>query len=285
MKLADIFPKHVDFKVTHWPERSLVHHGPLARLGRVATARPFSSADAFLSTAARARIPLWVERNGEPSRQQLVPPDAEDLFEKGAIYTCFGAERLVPSLGQLLRTLERELDLPNVTLTCHAYLSAKGARVRPHFDRQENLGLHLWGNKRWWIAENETIAFPHENQALGEPTNPALRRITRGKRWPTRMPSPRSIPMRPGTAIFLPRGLWHATVTRTTSLSLTVLFLVPSWADVLGERLRARLLLDASFRRPAVGPARPAEDAFVSAARAVAAAEARATRAAARRFR
>jgi 50S ribosomal protein L16 3-hydroxylase len=271
MGLRTIFPKNAGFKETHWPARPLLHHGPLSRLERLAAAPALSSPEALIDAAARAGLRLWVEREGEPSREVAVSPSDRNLYAKKAVLTCFGVERLVPAIDELLHELKRELDLPSVTPTCHAYVSATGARVRPHFDRQENLAIHLTGKKRWQIAENETISFPPENHALGEPPAPALARLAVD--WPTSMPAAaRTIMMRPGTALFLPRGMWHATVTLATSLSLTLIFPVDSWAQTLTRRLLERLSMDARFREP-VSTSRDALEArtldFVAAAQAV----------------
>jgi 50S ribosomal protein L16 3-hydroxylase len=268
MRLREIFPKHRAFEESHWPTRSLFHHGPLERLGRLASARQLATPEAFFETAARVGIPLFVERQGERSRDALVAPTDPDRLARGTTYTLAAAERVVPAIAELVARLGEELALPAVTPTCHVYLSTKGARVRPHFDRQENLAIHIWGKKRWQIAENETIAFPFEDHALGTPPPRALQALAR--EWPTAMPaSARSIPMRPGTALFLPRGMWHTTETLTTSLSITIIFPLANWAEALTGKLLQRLLLDPKFREPAWCSPDALADAFAAAARAV----------------
>lgn len=274
MRLRAIFPKHPHFEASHWPGRALVHHGSLERLGRLAKAPELASPEAFFGTASRAGIPLFVERRGERPEEAFVSKDDPDLLGNGATFSLFATERVVPAVAELLTALGEELALPGVKATCHAYLSAKGARVRPHFDRQENLAIHLWGRKRWRIAPNETIAFPFEDHALGTPPPRALQALVRD--WPTDLPaSTRTIPVRPGTAIFLPRGYWHATETQTLSLSLTIIFPLSSWAHALTGRLLQRLLHDPRFRAPAfTTPEALAED-FAAAARAVCAGDER----------
>jgi hypothetical protein len=75
--------------------------------------------------------------------------------------------------------------------------------------------------------------------------------------------------MRPGTAVFLPRGVWHTTATLTTSLSITVIFPLANWAQALTGKLLQRLLLDPKFREPAWCSPHALADAFAAAARAV----------------
>ena len=271
MSLRTVFPKNAGFAQTHWPRRWLVHHAPLARFERLAEAPDLSSPKALLDRMTREGLPLFVERHGEPFHEVEVSSRDPDLFANGATYTCFGVERFVPAVAELLHEIRSELDLPSLAPTCHGYISGAGARIRAHFDRQENLAIQLSGKKRWQLADNRTVAFPHENHALGTPPTRALRRLARA--WPTEMPKPaRTVRMRPGSALFLPRGMWHTTETLSTSLSLTLIFPVPNWAQTLTSRLLERLLLEESFREPAArspsGLAARREE-FVSAARAV----------------
>ncbi len=267
LRVREIFPRHRDFAKTHWPTRALLEHGPLERLAPLATAPQLASPEAFFETAARVGLPLFIERQGERPQQTVVSPTDPDRFGRGATYTLSAAERVVPAIAELVSSLAHELALPGVAPTCHVYLSAKRGRVRPHFDRQENLAIHLWGKKRWRIAENETISFPFEDHALGTAPPRSLQALAR--EWPTEMPAGRSISMRPGTALFLPRGMWHTTETITTSLSITVIFPLENWAEMLTGKLLHRLLLDAKFREPAWCSAEALADAFAAAARAV----------------
>ena len=250
MGLRTIFPKNAGFAKTHWPRRSLLHHGPLSRFEHLAAAPELSSPKALLDAMARRGFPLFVQREGEPFHEVDVSSSDPSLFAKGATYTCFGVERFVPAVRELLYEIKCDLELPSLAPTCHGYVSGAAARIRAHFDRQENLSIQVVGKKRWQLAENHTVAFPHENHALGTPPAKTLRRLS--SKWPTRMPEPtRTVLMRPGSALFFPRGMWHSTETVTTSLSLTLIFPVPNWAETLTARLLERLTLEERFREPA----------------------------------
>ena len=250
MGFRTIFPKNAGFAKTHWPRRSLLHHGPLSRFEHLAAASELSSPKALLDAMARRGFPLFVEREGEPFHEVDVSSNDPSLFTKGATYTCFGVERFVPAVRELLDEIKCDLELPSLTPTCHGYISGAAARIRAHFDRQENLSLQVVGKKRWQLAENRTVAFPHENHALGTRPAKTLRRLS--SQWPTRMPEPtRTVLMRPGSALFFPRGMWHSTETVTTSLSLTLIFPAPNWAQTLTTRLLERLTLEEQYREPA----------------------------------
>lgn len=249
MGFRTIFPNNAGFAKTHWPRRSLLHHGPLSRFEHLGAAPELSSPTAILDAMARRGFPLYVERDGEPFHEVDISSRDPNLFAKGATYTCFGVERFVPAVRELLSEIKSDLELPSLAPTCHGYVSGAGSRIRAHFDRQENLSIQVVGKKRWQLADNDTIAFPHENHALGTPPARTLRRVA--SRWPTRMPKPtRTVLMRPGSALFFPRGMWHSTVTMTTSLSLTLIFPVPNWAQALTARLLERLTLEEQFREP-----------------------------------
>jgi 50S ribosomal protein L16 3-hydroxylase len=248
--LATVFPKQTGFAATHWPRRALLHHGPLSRFEHLAAAPELSSPTALLDAMARRGFPLFVEREREPFHEVDVSFNDPNLFAKGATYTCFGVERFVPAVRDLLDAIKCDLGLRSVVPTCHGYISGRAARIRAHFDRQENLSIQVIGRKRWQLAENRTVAFPHENHALGTRPAKTLRRLART--WPTTMPeAARTVVMRPGSALFFPRGMWHATETLTTSLSLTLIFPVPNWAQTLSAKLLERLTLDERFREPA----------------------------------
>jgi 50S ribosomal protein L16 3-hydroxylase len=271
MGLRAVFPTHANFATTHWPRRSLLHHGPLSRLEHLATAPELSSPTALLEAMVRRRLPLFVERDGEPFHEVDVSLDDPSLFAHRATYTCFGVDRFVPAVRELLYEIKCDLELPSLAPTCHGYVSGAAARIRAHFDKQENISIQVVGKKRWLVAENHTVAFPHENHALRTPPAPALRQLA--SKWPTTMPEPaRTILMRPGSALFFPRGMWHSTDTVTPSVSLTLIFPVPNWGQTLTARLLDRLMLEERFRQPASTSASAlAEraDAFVRAAREV----------------
>ena len=250
MGLQTIFPKNAGFARTHWPRRPLLHHGPLSRLDELAAAPELSSPTAILDAMARRRFQLYVQRQGEPFHEVEISSSGPSLFAKGATYTCFGVERFVPAVRDLLYEIKCDLELPALAPTCHGYVSGTGARIRAHFDRQENLSIQVVGRKRWQLAENHTVTFPDENHALGTRPAKTLRRLS--NKWPKRMPKPtRTVLMRPGSALFFPRGMWHATETMTPSVSLTLIFPVPNWAQTLTARLLERLTLEERFREPA----------------------------------
>jgi 50S ribosomal protein L16 3-hydroxylase len=274
MGLWTLFPKNARFKETHWPRRPLAYHGPLSRFDRLVAAPELASPRALFEASARAEsvVELWVDREGEPFRRAAVSPEAAaTLHAAGLTAACFGVERYVPAVGDLLYDIKCDLGLPSLKPTCHAYLSGAGERIRPHFDTQENLVIHLSGQKRWLLAENKTLAFPHENHVLGRPLPPALERLS--LEWPVSMPKPaRSVMLRPGSALFVPRGTWHSTVTVSTSFSLTILLQMPNWAQALTDRLLERLSLDQKFREPesnSPGDLAARSDDFVRASRAV----------------
>jgi 50S ribosomal protein L16 3-hydroxylase len=274
MGLRTVFPKNARFKETHWPRRPLAYHGRLSRLDGLVGAPELRSPKALFDASARAEsvVELWFDREGEPFRRAAVSPEAAaTLHTAGLTVACFGVERYVPAVSELLYDIKCDLGMPSLRPTCHAYLSATGARIRPHFDKQENLVIHLSGEKRWQLAENETVVFPHENHVLGRPLPPGLERLS--LEWPITMPErARSVTLRAGSALFVPRGMWHSTLSVATSLSLTILLQAPNWAQSLSERLLERLSLDARFREPvssSPGELAARSEDFVRVARAV----------------
>jgi 50S ribosomal protein L16 3-hydroxylase len=69
---------------------------------------------------------------------------------------------------------------------------------------------------------------------------------------PTELPADHTeIVLQPGSVLFVPRGMWHATHAATDALSLNFTFTPPTWIDLLTAALRGRLALSPSWRETA----------------------------------
>ena len=80
-----------------------------------------------------------------------------------------------------------------------------------HFDASEGFVIQLKGTKIWFIAENDTAVDPLEHADLRPEPHPSLRLHCHGP-WPSQPPTGATrVEARPGTVLYLPRGMWHAT--------------------------------------------------------------------------
>jgi hypothetical protein len=111
------------------------------------------------------------------------------------------------------------------------------------------LVVHLRGHKRWQIAANDAIRnpdfayFPDEPSGVGarDVVGASDRSFEASFDWPGEMPATAHVhTMHPGSALFVPRGWWHATYAHDATASL--IFKV-------GARSALSLVLDAIARR------------------------------------
>jgi 50S ribosomal protein L16 3-hydroxylase len=115
--------------------------------------------------------------------------------------------------------------------------------VSPLFDAYVNFLWQLLGKKNWALLENDSAERPLEHYALNElpfvpaelssywKNNPPLNYFERSK----------DVTVEPGDMLFVPRGVWHATKTIEESFSVHFTFSIPSWMEVVLERLRLKL--------------------------------------------
>ena len=72
--------------------------------------------------------------------------------------------------------------------------------------------------------------------------------------YPKRMPkAARTVRMREGSALYLPRGYWHDTVVQGDSLAVCFAVKPQIWAGVLLDVLRRRLIQDPGWRQGVFG--------------------------------
>lgn len=169
---------------------------------------------------------------GVPEHEYALPDGRVDLprllrrFDAGASLVVSQFHETHPPLGRFCRGLEK-LFLHAVQ--ANIYLTPPAAQgFRTHYDTHDVLVLQVEGRKRWRVWDGERVERP-----------------TRRTPWPGNMEplgEPRIVAMRPGDALYIPRGVMHDAATEggEASLHVTVGLLEASWAQGL------RLLLDAA---------------------------------------
>ena len=127
-----------------------------------------------------------------------------------------------PAIAAFCRELEQALGHP---AQANAYYTPRSAQGLPvHHDTHDVFSLQVAGEKRWLVYE-PVWPLPLKDQryssALGEPGEPVL-----------------DVTLRPGDALYLPRGWLHqATTSETDSLHITVGVNVHTWLDALRAAL------------------------------------------------
>lgn len=188
----------------------------------------------------------------EASSIAASPQDARKLFDNGMGLLFNDVESLAPQLPVWLDAIRRDLQLSALTQgRCLVYATPAGKGTAPHFDQNVNFVLQLHGTKTWSLAANDHVRGPMTRHTMGLPVDPELQSYARLP-MPTAMPvDSREIVLEPGSMLFVPRGVWHATHASTDALSLNFTYSAPTWIDVFTAALRSRLALSDEWRETA----------------------------------
>ena len=191
--------------------------------------------DAFLRTDA-ARTPRVSMADSSRKGSAGVPlhefidtmSDRVDLpkllqrFDAGGTLVLSQFHDLHAPLARFCRGLEKAF-LHGVQ--SNIYLTPPGAQgFRPHFDTHDVIVLQVSGAKDWRVWDGTPFPVPtrrtpwnNQHEGLGEPN---------------------AVPMRPGDALYIPRGVIHDAAAQATgepSLHLTIGFLEPAYAEMLRD--------------------------------------------------
>lgn len=243
-----------------WPWQPHVRHGSLRRLGALADLEEFSDFRRWpktreLSITATMTAGAAGAAGADYCSLAVDPAQAAELYLAGATLAFNGVEEWHAVLGRWLRDLARDFGLPAGMCHCNVYVSPAGAGVPKHFDSHHVIIVQLIGAKLWSFAPNRVLDHPIENHVASFPLPASVARYSRGT--PSRF-MPRGstrVTMRPGSALFLPAGFWHATRATEPSLSVTFGLRSPRWFEILRDALAARLERLVDWREPAWGAA------------------------------
>jgi hypothetical protein len=217
-------------------EATLWRHFPAAGPGRFAGLLSVAALDALLTTDAARAPRITMADAGQPGSASV--PEAEYClpdgrvdplrllarFDAGATLVASQLQDLHPPLSGFCRGLEK-LFLHGVQ--ANAYLTPPGAQgFRVHYDTHDVLVLQVEGEKSWRLWPGQPLLYPTRRTPWQRETVPEG--------------EPVALTLRPGEALYLPRGTLHEArgQTAAASLHLTIGLLEPSWAEAM------RLLLD-----------------------------------------
>jgi len=182
------------------------------------------------------------------------PENGFDLFKKEKRGLFFDdPNRFIPELNIYLDQLRNELGLASFTYSRSLiYLIPQGTGTDPHFDQNINFIFQLKGTKKWWLAPNQTVINPLERFTIGHEASSELSSYS-SQPFPTEFPDEHSIEveLKPGSLLFLPRGVWHKTFAEEDALSLNFTFTAPTWLDIMMGALRSRLAQSPYWRETA----------------------------------
>ena len=153
------------------------------------------------------------------------------------------------------------LGAPRQKVIASLFLTPATGGASPHFDKNENFTVQLTGAKRWIVGEAPTIAAPPDGTMLGQTVPPSLKGLVAGaKEQPNR-----TIEMRPGTLLYVPRGAVHRTEAGDVSWSLNLSYSPSMWLDLVRIGLQRRLGASARWRGTVTGVGKTCDPAARSA--------------------
>ena len=207
----------------------------MAREGTVLSAECFTASGGFGAQVADQVDPAMVLRE----------------FTGGATIVLQGLHRTWPALQGFIRRLVAELGHP---AQVNAYITPESSRgFDPHYDVHDVFVLQVSGEKHWRVHA-PVRTHPRADEPWSQYRTAVAARAREEPVLDT--------VMRPGDALYLPRGWLHSAVARAgTSIHLTVGVAAFTGADVVRE-LMAAVAGSAALRAPLpiMGPAVPGDE-------------------------
>ncbi|MDP1825179.1 MAG: cupin domain-containing protein [Archangium sp.] len=241
------------FFTKSWPDEPFLVHAPPSRLEGLADARELASIDALAKIPCHAVLAQGQHLDTNRFGNIAVAPElASSLLRAGV--TMYFNEPKFPSrsVWRWVHAVERDLGLGPGSIRPSVFFSTPGPGARMHFDCTESFVVQLAGRKEWRIAANEHIPFPPVNYLEGAPLPDELALLTKR---PMKAPKKvRTVVLKPGSVLYLPRGWWHATRTLEASTHLDLLTAVPTWADTFRPVLEALFAQGTHWLTPATAP-------------------------------
>jgi hypothetical protein len=236
----------------YWPDRSFAAHGPLSRLPAAFRAPALSDAQT-LTRQHQGRFTFGNAHAGSRTvNMDNTRPDL--LLRMGLSLYLTEVLRVVPALGNVMKQLEAELGAPPGSARVGGFVAAAGNGVTCHFDSEEVFSVQLSGEKRWSIAKAE-VDYPWTAQFNpgDAPQDDELYTFAAAGFPRPEAADWRTVDVKPGSVLFLPRGTWHRTEAGGESLSLSIMVRTPPAAETVLEALRLRMMQDAAWRKPLFG--------------------------------
>ena len=180
-----------------------------------------------------------------PALDPAADPDAflrqiQDFQDRGYTLRIPDVVSLSSGLQQFARALESILHKP---VDSSLFWSKAGGGAMVHYDKRDNIIVHLEGRKRWFISV-QPPGLQNDWKQVGEPV-PQLGQHT-------------VIDVEPGDLIYIPRGTPHNVESTSESLHLSILFLPVTLRDTIVAALdylsdHDRIFRETAVRIPAAG--------------------------------
>lgn len=235
-----------------WPDEHFVVHRRLSDLPQPLREAPLRSF-AELAEVYAGRVQV-AGGHGDDHLQFSVSSAPTEYLRRIGLTVFFGDDvsGLAPGGAAFLRNLEGELGAPAGIGAIRMFCSPKGGGLGAHYDQGETFIVQLAGTKRIWLKRN--TLYPALQFAPGKPPSDGHYPEFADRGFPARAPRGGvRVTLKPGTVLFVPRGMWHRTEAGSASFSASICVDIPNAIDVLVPQLQAALKQHALFRRPLFG--------------------------------
>ncbi len=290
---ATLFPRNSSLLLDRWRSGAwLVEHGDVGRLRSIAgipqlqdVAQALALEPAKISAYGLSATAPPLRRGKEDVRtlqsiDHLTPAQAMCAYDVGLSILCGDLKPLVPELEEQIDGLLSEFGLPASGSGANRLLDLTGveaieavmsfspagadAALGLHYDAFDVISIQLQGTKVWMLGANEDIAFPLASFETATPRAFGIATTDgdRAREQPPAAPALERIEMRPGSVLFVPRGVWHCTQEvgkHEPSVTLLLKLSPPSFVEVLITALFGQLGERPEWRAPCVGLFRPGE--------------------------
>ncbi|WP_224364961.1 cupin domain-containing protein [Hyalangium versicolor] len=254
------------FLSEHWPLEPCWYLGPASRLADVIGLPCLQSPAALLElpvsrVTVQANTKVLKSLYGKEGLSGAERAELRALYEAGFQLYFHELEALPEPLEHLLEQVAQALGISRGMLSVNAFACIAGSKNPPplHWDPSESILLQCVGSKRWKLARNDFFPFPTFNHLFGSPV-PSEHRDELEAEYPSTPPRVEELVVRPGAAIFVPRGAWHCAIAQEEpSLHLDINIKAPSLSSEMGRWIHRRLRRHRALRQPLTRNMAPAE--------------------------
>lgn len=188
----------------------------------------------------------------EASAIDIPASEAKKFFDEGMGLLFNDVNRISPLLQDWLEQVKTDLGISSQAYgRCLIYATPDGRGTAAHFDQNINFVLQIKGTKKWVLADNSSVANPMDRFTMGLPVDPEMMSYLTEPMPETMPQNTISFNLKPGSLLFVPRGVWHSTEAEGDALALNFTFTAPTWTDLLLGALRSRLVLSPDWRETA----------------------------------
>lgn len=251
---ALIHPLEMPEFLTHFKtNRPLVIHHEAHELRELRDLPLLKSLETLLaswSSEVQVHLP---DLRDEASTIDVQANEAGKYFDEGMGLLFNDVNRISPILQDWLAQIKNDLGISSQSYgRSLIYATPDGKGSAAHFDQNINFVLQIQGTKKWTLADNQSVVNPMDRHTLGLPVDSEMSSYLAGP-MPETMPAKTiSFDLKPGSLLFVPRGVWHTTEADGHALALNFTFTAPTWSDLLLGALRSRLILSPDWRETAL---------------------------------